>query len=339
MDKSRDIYIDFTRGICVLSVIFYHFNLNSFFANNGLYGVIVFFVISGYCMTPSIENSNSFFDFIKKRFFRLLPALVICGAITTLVKILYHVSTYKIAVNDFIKTIIFLPNFNILLKLLKYVNPNTGDYNLIDGSYWSLIVEFKYYYILAIIYFILKSKYYVFILALFTLASSLLINFFNINNLHVPSVIIDFVEYLPFFIIGMSIFKSTSNIKYNYLMFFCILLLFIFIYFKIKPFSLPYTFNGFFVLIIFIPWFYMLKHKTININNPLISFVGFLGKISYPLYLLHQEIGKHLLFSASKYFNKYISIIIVLIILILTSYLIHVIFEKKIVNLLKKKFD
>ena len=24
---------------------------------------------------------------------------------------------------------------------------------------------------------------------------------------------------------------------------------------KIKPFSLPYTFNGFFVLIIFIPWF------------------------------------------------------------------------------------
>ena len=32
-----------------------------------------------------------------------------------------------------------------------------------------------------------------------------------IKNLHIPSIIIDFVEYLPFFIIGMSIYKSNTN--------------------------------------------------------------------------------------------------------------------------------
>jgi peptidoglycan/LPS O-acetylase OafA/YrhL len=335
MDKGRDIYIDFTRGICVLSVIFYHFNLNNFFAHNGLYGVIVFFVISGYCMTPSIENSKTLYDFIKKRFIRLFPALIVCGAITTLVKIYYQTTTIEIASDDFLKTIFFLPNFNILLKLGKIIYPETREYNLIDGSYWSLIVEFKYYYILALIYFFFNSKYYVFILALFTLLSSFLIKFLMIKNLHIPSIIIDFVEYLPFFIIGMSIYKSNTKITYNILMLFSVFLLFVFNYLKIIPFSLPYSINALIIVIFIIPWFYMLKYKTINVNNFLISTISFIGRISYPLYLLHQEIGKYLLLSLTKYYNKYVSIFIVSLLLVLVSYLIHIIFEKKIVNLLK----
>jgi peptidoglycan/LPS O-acetylase OafA/YrhL len=335
MNKERNLYIDFTRGLCVLSVMFYHFNLNNFFAKNGLYGVIIFFIISGYCMSPSIESSKSLLDFIKKRFIRLYPALIICGVITTLVKCFFYTSSIQIHFNDLYKTILFLPNFNILYKFLQYLNLDIDTYNLIDGSYWSLIVEFKYYYLLAIVFFLINSKFYIQILTIFTFLSFFLLKYLTINNLHKPSILIDFVEYLPFFLIGISIYKL-PDIKYYTILFLSLILFFIFYFFEIIPYSLPYSINEIVVVLIFIPWFYILKFNFIHIENKVIKLFAFLGRISYPLYLLHQEIGKNLLISLTRYFGHYLSILLVTTFLVIISFIIHIIIEKKLFNYLKK---
>lgn len=335
MSKERNLYIDFTRGICVLSVMFYHFNLNNFFAKNGLYGVVIFFIISGYCMSPSIESSKTIFEFIKKRFIRLFPALIFCGVITTLVKCYFYSSTIKIHFNDLYKTILFLPNFNILYKILQYINLDIGKYNLVDGSYWSLIVEFKYYYLLAIVYFLINSKFYIQIITIFTLLSFFLLKYLTINNLHAPSILMDFVEYLPFFLIGIAIYKL-PDIKYYILLISSLILFFLFYYFEIIPYSLPYSMNEIIVIFIFIPWFYILKFNFIHLENKMIFFVAFLGRISYPLYLLHQEIGKNFLLIFTNYFGHYLSILIVITFLVIISYLIHITVEKKLFNYLKK---
>ena len=72
--------IEGLRGLAVLSVIFFH--LQIFNVNAGYLGVDIFFVISGYVVTKSINGSVSlgnfsFIEFYKRRAKRLLPALYI----------------------------------------------------------------------------------------------------------------------------------------------------------------------------------------------------------------------------------------------------------------------
>ena len=78
------------RGISVLMVVFYHFNIG--ILKGGFVGVDVFFVISGFLMTKIIysgldRGNFNYFEFIKRRAFRIFPALfflifilLFCGA-------------------------------------------------------------------------------------------------------------------------------------------------------------------------------------------------------------------------------------------------------------------
>ena len=81
MNKYRP-EIDGLRAIAVISVVINHFNKS--ILPNGYLGVDIFFVISGFVITSSLDNKNnkSFWEFlsgfysrrIKKR---LIPALAL----------------------------------------------------------------------------------------------------------------------------------------------------------------------------------------------------------------------------------------------------------------------
>src|SRR6218665_3554642 len=78
--------IDGLRAIAVLAVITNH--LPKAFLSSGFLGVDVFFVISGFVVSATILNQNqttlsSFYaNFLSRRVKRLLPALIVCVAIT-----------------------------------------------------------------------------------------------------------------------------------------------------------------------------------------------------------------------------------------------------------------
>jgi peptidoglycan/LPS O-acetylase OafA/YrhL len=333
--ESRNALIDSTRGICVLSVVFFHFNLNSFFAEFGLYGVTIFFVISGFCMDYSLRSSVSFFDFIRKRFIRLLPTLIVCGFITSVVKVIYKLEGIPESFNNFYKTIIFLPNFNLLKKVITLFIPSYQEYKFVDGSYWSLIVEFKFYYLLGLIYFFFSKEKLLSILLFFTILILTCFYFLYKNSLNVPGILYDFVEYLPFFILGIC-FNNMSKFRDWIFILVVISVLLGAFNANISPYSQPYSLIQFFIVLLAIPWFHIIRYKLVK-TNILISMFAFLGKISYPLYLLHQVIGINLIQQLTTSFSKIVSISLTLLLLILSSYIIHVLVEIKFGNYLKKK--
>ncbi|HAT2874758.1 TPA: acyltransferase, partial [Serratia marcescens] len=76
--KMRD-DITALRAIAVISVLGFHFGIPGF--SGGFIGVDIFFVISGYLISGILirdieKNKLSLFDFLVKRAFRLLPALL-----------------------------------------------------------------------------------------------------------------------------------------------------------------------------------------------------------------------------------------------------------------------
>ena len=88
MGEPLRIDIQVVRGLAVLAVILFHAEESLF--PNGYLGVDVFFVISGYVITPrllaifsaqSVKNKNQLFNDIKtfflRRFWRLFPALIV----------------------------------------------------------------------------------------------------------------------------------------------------------------------------------------------------------------------------------------------------------------------
>ncbi|HJY38221.1 MAG TPA: acyltransferase, partial [Steroidobacteraceae bacterium] len=80
MEYRKDIQI--LRGVAVLLVVFFHFEIAGF--TSGFLGVDVFFVISGYLMAKLYDPSRKR-DFFVKRARRLLPAYFAVVAVTALI--------------------------------------------------------------------------------------------------------------------------------------------------------------------------------------------------------------------------------------------------------------
>ena len=85
--------IDGLRGLAVLAVVINHLNHN--WLEGGFLGVDIFFVISGYVITASINGRLNqplgmfLGEFYRRRVQRLAPALITCVAITGLLTCLF----------------------------------------------------------------------------------------------------------------------------------------------------------------------------------------------------------------------------------------------------------
>lgn len=126
----------------------------------GTLGVYIFFTISGFLVAQSWENDPNLYRFFFRRILRIFPALIVCILLTTY--LLGPVIT-TLPMNEYIKsphTLFYLNN--ILLYPIFYL-PGVFEDNIIpyavNGSLWSLPIEFLSYIILAITAFIFKSKW------------------------------------------------------------------------------------------------------------------------------------------------------------------------------------
>lgn len=113
-------------------------------------GIKIFFIISGYLITKSLENSTSYLDYFTKRFLRIFPGLVAASLFCILVSSLFaSVSLQQYFSN--VRTWSFL--FNILLLKLQWALPYVFENHpesTIMGSAWSLVYEVMMYFILAL---------------------------------------------------------------------------------------------------------------------------------------------------------------------------------------------
>ncbi|RNB85665.1 acyltransferase family protein [Brevibacillus panacihumi] len=139
--------LDGLRALSVLAVIAYHLNLK--WAQGGLLGVGIFFVISGYLITDQIitewnrHQRLSLVDFWIRRARRLLPAMI--GMLLFVAAWLYFVDSSRLHAlqGDFLSSLFYINNWWLIFHQVSYFE-SFGPPSPI-GHLWSLSVEEQFY--------------------------------------------------------------------------------------------------------------------------------------------------------------------------------------------------
>ena len=138
--------IDGLRAVAVLSVVIYHLSKEAL--PGGYLGVDVFFVISGYLITTIIfkEIANQQFSivaFYKRRIRRIMPALLVVLAVTTVASIALLLPTDLISYSkSLLATLAFVANI-YFWRDTGYFSANAEQKPLLHV--WSLGVEEQFY--------------------------------------------------------------------------------------------------------------------------------------------------------------------------------------------------
>ena len=343
--KKRIYQIDLFRFLAALSVVFYHYLFRGYMADNlsnlhfseigkyfkyGYLGVDMFFIISGFVITLSIK-SRSLKDFFVSRISRLYPSYWLSILITSVVIAIFGSPR-------------FVVNFKqIMINLTMF--QNYFNVRSIDGVYWTLFVEMKFYIFIVGTYLILnkikevKLDYLIYSWIILSIAYIFLNELFAFKILNY-FLILDWSSYFIAGMIFYQIFKTKINTQYIILL--CITM-FISIFHaisRIQNLELHYntTFSPLYISG-FIMTFYILmllvscgKLKNIN-SSKLIK----LGLLTYPLYLLHQNIGFIIFNKLGTESNKYAILFLTIILMLFVSYVISVFYEPRVSSYLKVK--
>ena len=333
---NRLYHIDLLRFIAALYVVIFHYafrghirdslSLIGFapleeFAKYGYLGVDLFFIISGFVILMSARNSN-IIDFCISRFSRLYPAYWIGVIITTIVIVLWGGERYSVS------------SFQVLANLTML--SGFFDVKHVDGVYWSLLIELKFYIVIGIILIFGKIRHirkFAFIL-LFFAALQILLPFGKANFILKIIYFFTFPEWSSYFIAGMFFFliKSEKNIKENiFPLLSCYVISLIYAYHTTMH-KIDYYGVEFSVAIIFslITGFYLFMFLVSIEKLPFLNKRIFLtlGVLTYPLYLIHQFFGYIILNNLGKYVNKWVLLILVITLMLFMSYLINKYLEK-----------
>jgi peptidoglycan/LPS O-acetylase OafA/YrhL len=305
------------RGLSVLGVLLYHSKYPYF--QNGYLGVDVFFVISGFLigniLISEIKKDQFLFsNFYIRRLRRLLPSLIFTTVLTYIISYTFLLpEDFQNFKNSVPYVLLFTGNL-FFWKTNDYFSPSTDIMPL--SHLWSLGVEEQFYLIFPLIIFIIfkfkflyKNIIWVLIIGAFLSFSYTIFGFYNLP-FDCPTT--NCIEVTNFYwlhtraweiIIGVLInFINVKKLVFRnlYIYIGVTIVLFSFIY---NPISLSHP--GLATLPAILGTVLIILSSLNNDINFLtrFSFIYFLGKISYSLYLIHFPI-----FVIRNYFEFKISI-------------------------------
>lgn len=300
-------FIEQLRGVALLLVLAYHYTdripysimgspeAPSLMFYTGKIGVYLFFIISGYLIAKTIESSSNLAEFYAKRLSRIWPLFLLANLVVFLYAQYFITPVVPDGVKDFDvsgRTWLDLIGTSFFLEDLGF--------QWVDGVYWSILVELKYYFYVGIFAALFKknfAKYFI----LFSLSMGILdlfiAAFFHAEEYRILNKILHgllIAQYLPYFAIGMALYKKYYDLP---LLVCCLLatcqLIFVASYNPDFDMNMTLKFGVAFCVFVAIDH-YLFKGKVLNI----------VGHYSYSLYLFHQVIGLSLI----MYFIPFVGI-------------------------------
>ncbi|WP_244122356.1 acyltransferase family protein [Burkholderia latens] len=337
MKLSRIPELDVLRFVAAIAVVFFHYAFRGHAADDltsmhypalepiaqyGFLGVHLFFMISGFVILMT-AGDGSVKRFIASRASRLLPAFWVCCTITFLV-------TLAIGGDRFVAT---WPQF--VMNMITLGGGFGAD--PIDGAYWSLGAELRFYRLVGILLIvgqIHRAERWLFA----WLICTVLVEVFPFIKLKGFLV----TDYAGFFIAGAACFLIRDRgLSLSRVALVCaswglslyherqLLPNFAENFGKeLNPVIVTIAMTGFFVVMLALA-----LRRTPMLSSP--RWVWF-GAVSYPLYLIHQNVGYMVFNQAGPIVDQGVLFWTVVAAAIGTALLVHVAVEKPAAGMLKR---
>lgn len=276
--------IDALRALAVVAVMLTHYTVRYapdylgyaqpvwpavYYGDNG---VQLFFIISGYCIYMTAMRCPGVAEFWIRRITRLQPAYMAAILITFATVSLFGLPGREVSASSALGNMIWLNAFHL--------TPS------VDGVYWSLIVELKLYILFGLVFFGLKNRIDpILCWSIFGFAGCAVSVFDDMMagsliDRYTFSLATFVFPFSGFFLLGMLIYRWSSTpfwIKSLAIAFFLISCL-----------NAARNLVDLAVLVSMFPLATLvLGWKTMRVPSAIL-FVGF---VSYPLYLLHNNVG------------------------------------------------
>jgi len=277
--------LDALRGVAVSAVLLHHYTANyarvtelpldpSLSVPDGHYGVELFFVISGFVIFMTLERCRDAREFAVSRFARLVPAFLACLAISCLAQWCLPIEgMWPLSLEQILANVTLMPQ-------LFLERP-------VDGVYWTLVHEIDFYCLAAIGFFLAGPKR-VELLCLGWLCVALLCRTGAVA-LPLQAWIVAGAPYAPHFTLGILIYlwhagraKPSTLILLGFALSLCI---------SGPAWSLRPISGPAYILVV------AGAAALVAAGGRDGSWLGrlaplvFIGDISYPLYLVHQNLG------------------------------------------------
>jgi peptidoglycan/LPS O-acetylase OafA/YrhL len=347
MTHTRVNEIDLLRFLAALSVVFFHYTFRGYAANDlsvmpypllapiakyGYLGVELFFMISGFVVLMTAAASERLRNFCISRIVRLYPAFWVCCTITYAATIAFG-SPQAATFDQYL--------FNMtMLSGLSRIPP-------IDGAYWSLLVEIRFYALVAAVLALGRIHQAQRFLVLWLLACIALeivailpINWIPAPALHYLRYLL-ITNYAAYFVAGAICFliwaKGASLTRLAVLLASWGLAIFQ-SGASLREFEESYRtgLNSSIVISILTAFFLVMLLVSLRRTGSIASFRWPLaGAISYPLYLLHQNIGYMVFNHLYPAINAHVLLWGTIIVVVAAAYVVHAVFERRLASRMK----
>ncbi|MGH9409031.1 MAG: acyltransferase family protein [Vicinamibacterales bacterium] len=338
--KARINELDLLRLSAALAVVMYHYSFRGAaadglsvmsygllapYAKYGYLGVQLFFMISGFVILMTAA-SGSLRRFVVSRIVRLYPAFWACCTITFAASVLFGAAVLRVSAAQ------YAVNMSMLSGFVGVPS--------VDGVYWSLFVEMRFYALVAIVL-LFGRIHRAELLIAFWLSVSIVSHLVHIPGLHFLFI----TDYSPYFIAGAMyyIVWTRGMTAFRAAVLTTAWLLGIWQEREMLPamYAHYHTHLSPYAVAAIVTVFFAVMGLVSTGRTGIVGRRKWVlaGGLTYPLYLLHQIVGYMIFNSLYRFTNTHLLFWGTIAVMLACAFCIHVGIEKRFSPALKKTIE